>query len=203
MQFTMILQLCIHSLSMDQLLNGWLAELHTILDSFLTDVANTTNTPLGVVDGGWMGTTKWWAKVTSTLKTAKWHPLITFPTPHTIQSSLIRDHTYQPVIWWFTAGHQLVQGRWSHLKTTQVLVDIWKAWETSHSKCSLGNCQHQCLPESLVNIYSYVSCDGEMYALLLCAWKAAFLKYSHISKLTTSMLILKCIFALVDNKELC
>ena len=69
MQFTMILQLYIHSLSMDQLLNGWLAELHTILDSFLTDVANTTSTPLGVVDGGWIGTTKCWAKITSTLKT--------------------------------------------------------------------------------------------------------------------------------------
>ena len=28
---------------------------------------------------------------------------------------------------------------WSHLKTTQVLVNVWQALETSHSKSSLGN----------------------------------------------------------------
>ena len=55
MQLTMILQLYIHSLSMDRLLNGWLAELPAILDSFLTDIANTTSTPTVVVDGRWVG----------------------------------------------------------------------------------------------------------------------------------------------------
>ena len=45
--------------------------------------------------------------------------------------------------------------RWGHLKTTQTLMDSWQTSETSHSKSSLGNFQHQCLPELLVNVYSY------------------------------------------------
>ena len=44
---------------------------------------------------------------------------------------------------------------WSHLKTTWALMDIWQASETSHRKSSLGNFQHQYVPEFLVNVYSY------------------------------------------------
>ena len=39
--------------------------------------------------------------------------------------------------------------------TTQALVDVWQASETSHSKSSLSYFQHQYLPELLVNVYSY------------------------------------------------
>ena len=42
---------------------------------------------------------------------------------------------------------------WSHLKLTQSLVDVWQTSETNHSKSSLGNFQHQYLPEWLVNVY--------------------------------------------------
>ena len=41
------------------------------------------------------------------------------------------------------------------MKTTCALVDVWQASETSHSKSSLGNFQHQYLTELLVNVYSY------------------------------------------------
>ena len=53
------------------------------------------------------------------------------------------------------SGCLLVQVRHSHLKTTQPLMNIWQALETSHSKSNLGNFQHQYLPEILVNVYSY------------------------------------------------
>ena len=43
----------IHNLSIHKLLNGWLAELPTIFDSFFTGYANTTSTPIGVEGGGW------------------------------------------------------------------------------------------------------------------------------------------------------
>ena len=55
----------------------------------------------------------------------------------------------------YTAGYLLIQGRWSHLKTTQALMDISQASETSHSKSRLGKFQYQCLSELLVNVYSY------------------------------------------------
>ena len=54
-----------------------------------------------------------------------------------------------------TAGCLLVKGRWSHLKTTRILVDVWEASETSHNKISLGNVQHQYLAELFVKVYSY------------------------------------------------
>ena len=73
-------------------------------------------------------------------------------------------------------GHGLI-GRWSCLKTTWALMNIW---HISYSKSSLGNFQHQYLPKLLANynVYSYISCDGEKYVLLLCVWKPAFLKSS-------------------------
>ena len=46
-------------------------------------------------------------------------------------------------------------GDCSHLKVTRALVDVLQASETSHSKSSPGNFQHQYLPELLVNVYSY------------------------------------------------
>ena len=49
----------------------------------------------------------------------------------------------------------LAKGMCSHLKVTWALMDIWQASETSHSKSSPGNFQHQYLPELLVNVYSY------------------------------------------------
>ena len=60
-------------------------QLPAILDSF-TGIANTTSTPIGV-GGGWWEATKWWAKATLTLKTAKWYPLVPFLPPHIKQSS--------------------------------------------------------------------------------------------------------------------
>ena len=58
-------------------------------------------------------------------------------------------------MWWITAGCLLAKGIWTHLKATRALVDIWQASETSHSKSSQGNFQHQYWPEVLVNVYSY------------------------------------------------
>ena len=44
-----------------QLLSGELAKLPTILDSFATDIANTTSTNTRVEGGEWWGATNWWA----------------------------------------------------------------------------------------------------------------------------------------------
>ena len=41
----------------------------------------------GRVGGGGRVATKWWAKATSSLKTAKWHPPVSFAPPHITQSS--------------------------------------------------------------------------------------------------------------------
>ena len=45
------LPIVINSLSMHQLLNGWLAELPTSLGSFFTGYTNTTSTPVGMEGG--------------------------------------------------------------------------------------------------------------------------------------------------------
>ena len=127
-----------------------------ILDSFFTGVANTSSTPIGWKGVGGQVATKWLAKAKSTVKTAKWwHPLVPFSLPHITQSSSIHGQTHQPVAWWITASRLFVKRRWSHLKTTWALVDIWQASKTSHSKSSLGNFQHQYLAELLSNVYSY------------------------------------------------
>ena len=47
------------------------------------------------------------------------------------------------------------QGDCSHLKATSTLVDVRQASETSYSKSSPGNFQHQYLAELLVNVNSY------------------------------------------------
>ena len=44
---------------------------------------------------------------------------------------------------------------WSHLETTKALIDVCQTSETSRSKSSLDNLQHQYLSELLVNAYSY------------------------------------------------
>ena len=98
---------------------------------------------------------KWRAKATFSLRTAKWHPLVQFLPPHFTQSRWIHGQTHQPVVWWITAGCPLVKGIWSHLKVTQALVDISQASETSHSKSSLANFQHQWYLPELVNVYNY------------------------------------------------
>ena len=50
----------------------------------------------------------------------------------------------------------------------------------NHSKSSLGNIQHQCLPKLLANVHIQLLFDGEKCVLLLCAWLLDFLKSSHI-----------------------
>ena len=47
------------------------------------------------------------------------------------------------------------QGICSHLKATRTLMDVWQTSETSYSKSSPANFQHQYLVELLVNVYSY------------------------------------------------
>ena len=74
-------------------MSGWPAELPTILDI------------------GWEGrdrrvATKWQAKTTSRLKTAKWHQLVPFPPLHITQiftptyhtKQLIHGQTHKPVV---------------------------------------------------------------------------------------------------------
>ena len=90
-------------------------------------------------------------------KTAKWHSLVPFSPPYTLY------YTKQPNPWPNSSASCAVnysqlfacQGIWNHLQVTQALVDVWQTSETSHSKSSLGNVQHQYLAELLVNVYSY------------------------------------------------
>ena len=51
-----------------------------------------------------------------------------------------------------------------------------QASETSHSKSSLSNFQHQYLPELLVYVYSCHVMVKSMSGLPLCVWKVVFLK---------------------------
>ena len=51
MQFAIVLQLFIVCLAIHQLLNEQLPELPAILDSFITGYANTTITPILLVEG--------------------------------------------------------------------------------------------------------------------------------------------------------
>ena len=79
--------MAIYNLSIHQLLGEQLAEFPAILDSFFTGVANISSTPAGWEGGGRWEATKWQAKATSSLKLAKWHPLVSFSPPHITQSS--------------------------------------------------------------------------------------------------------------------
>ena len=83
MQFTMILQLCMVCFCTNQLLNEQLAELPTIIDSIFTGLVKTpsTYTYMGVKGEGWQ------EKVSTTLKAAKWHSVVSFSTPHITQAS--------------------------------------------------------------------------------------------------------------------
>ena len=45
------------AIHMDQLLNGWLAELPTIFRLFFTSIVNTKSTSVGLEVGGWQGAT--------------------------------------------------------------------------------------------------------------------------------------------------
>ena len=80
------------------LYTGYLAGFPAILDIF-TDVANTTSIPIGWEGGGMLGATKWWAKATSSLKTAKRLPFVPFSPPQVTQNSYIHSQTHQPVVW--------------------------------------------------------------------------------------------------------
>ena len=121
---------------------------------------------------------KWWAKATSSLNPAKWHPLIPFLIPHILQSSYILGQTHQPVVWWITAGCLFVKGICSQLKVTQALTDIWLTSETSHSQSSPSNVQHQYLRELLVNVYNYRLLIKKCF-LMFCESKVAFLIWSQ------------------------
>ena len=55
---------------------------------------------------------------------------------------------------WIAAGYLLFNGRWSHLRVTQALMDVWQAAKQATAK-SLGYFQHQYLAKLLVNMYSY------------------------------------------------
>ena len=124
----------------------------------------------GRVRGGW-GAMKYQAKVTSTMKTAKWHPLVLFSAPHSCHTKLLNpwpNSSASHVVKLITAGCLLVKGRWNHLKTTHVLMDAWQASETSHSKSILGNFQYQCLPELLVDVYSYRLIEKSVSCCCVC-----------------------------------
>ena len=125
-----------YSLSMHQLDIEWIASWLNFPPFLIvfTGVANTTNTFIGVE-----GATKCQIKATSTLNTAKWHPLVPFSPPNTTQCSCIHDQTHQPVVLWIIARCLLVKERWSYLKANWALVDFQQASEASRSKSSLGN----------------------------------------------------------------
>ena len=71
-------------------------------------------------------------------------------------------------MWWITAGCLLAKGIRSHLKATQALKDVWQASETSHSKSSLWNFQHQYLPELLVNVYGCRFMVNSVFCCCVC-----------------------------------
>ena len=124
-----------------------------IFNSFFTSVANTVSTSIGVESGEPQNGS---CRICQNWKQPKgidWcHFQFQFHTSH---------------MWWITAGCLLVQGRWSHLKTTTwVLVDIWHSG-TSHSKSILGNFQHQYLPE-LLSYCVQLLCDGEKCFAVMC-----------------------------------
>ena len=51
-----------------------------------SSIAKTTSTLIGLESRGWWEATKWKVKATSTLKRAKWHPLVPFSLPYITQS---------------------------------------------------------------------------------------------------------------------
>ena len=71
------------------------------------------------------------------------------------------------------------RGDWVISRPTEVLVDVWQAWETSHSKSSLDNFQHKYLAELLGNVYSYHSILKTVSCCCVCG-RWIFLKSSHI-----------------------
>ena len=56
-------------------------------DLMFNGIANTSSTPIRWEGGGGRVATIWQAKAMSSLKPAKWHPLVSFSPPHTTQSS--------------------------------------------------------------------------------------------------------------------
>ena len=124
--------IAIHSLSVQQLLNGQLAGLLTTLDIF-TGIGNATNTSIGVESGRvYIGSHKVVSKGYIHAENSKMAHIgaIISSTHHT--KHYIYWQIHQPVAWWITASH----GRRRHLKTTQVLMDIWQGSKTSFSKAA-------------------------------------------------------------------
>ena len=113
----------------------------------------------------------WRAKATSSLKPAKWHPLVLFSPPHITQSSEIHGQTHQPVMLWITADCLLVKG----------YVTIWRQPEHSWMSDRLRNKPQQkqpgqfsaSIPGWIVRQCIQLLFDGEKCAWMLCAWKVA------------------------------
>ena len=82
--------------------------------------------------------------------------IVLFSSPHITQSSWINPWPRS------SASHivnysclSVYSGKMSHFRTNWIIVYVWQASWTNHSKISRGNFQHQYLPELLVNVYSY------------------------------------------------
>ena len=123
---------------------------------------------------------KWWAKATSTVKAAKWHPLVLFLPPHIAQSSII-----QPVPASRVVNHSqlsVYQGEMEpsedHPSTHGCLTSLRKKTQQKQPG-QLSAPVPACLNCQLMCMYSY-RIDGEMCVLLLCTWKVSFFKSSHI-----------------------
>ena len=131
--------IAIHSLSMYQLLDKYLAKLPTIYNILDHNFYWHSQYYKHTYRGGrwkWWGAMKWQAKAMSTLKTVKWCPSVPFFQLHI-------THTAAKSMAKLTSqlcgdGCWVLRCPWVLPVTTQALMDIWKASETSHSKSSLG-----------------------------------------------------------------
>ena len=86
----------------------------------------------------------------------------------------IHGQTHHSVMWWITACCLLIKGRWSHLK-------IILAWTSDKLQQKQPGKLSTLIPPWIVRWCVQLSFDGEKRVLLLGAWKAAFLKSSHIA----------------------
>ena len=160
-----------------------------------TGVADTTSTLIEWDGGGRWVAKKYCTKPFSTLKTAKWCSLVLHMS-HKVAISIVKLITQS--CGEFTTSCPLVKERGSHLRTNVALTDIWKASEASQSKSSLGNLQHQYLPQLLINVYSYrlmkksVSC---------CCVKSSHI-LGHLLRCINLIAICSCWFPLLSTSVL-
>ena len=119
----------------------------------------------------------------SSLKIAKWHPLVSFSPPHITKAAKA-----MPKLISQSCGE--LKWIWSHLKASRALVDAWQTSETSQSKSSLGNFQHQYLAELLV-VYSYRLMMKSVSMLRTCMHRS--LRAGVFSNLVTYLYIRLCL----------